>query len=395
MLREVRKLPPPFFNDILFPMSKKRTAVSNVKIGRNAPCPCGSGRKHKHCCIGYSFEEIVSQKKLAQALIKADADAQKSRRILCCLHPNHNECSERIIRAHAIQNNRILRKLAENGEVITFNETEHHLFQTNKTAGRKVATTFTGFCAHHDKILFQEIEDRPFSATEKQVFLFTYRTFAWHLHKKRVQAQYTEAFSKSMEESGYSTKQFDEADDYKRNVLLGVADNDEKKAIFDQALLAECYDIIDYCVWEIPNELQIALSMMNEMQFDLERNPINAGHGDAALKSIFLNIVPLDSKTYIIWSWLKKDREYREFVRQFMNLSERDRFNYLNNMIPIWTDSLVMSPALWESWGDQVQEAYRVLMNSDMLIHQHELEDQGHAYEYMDTPWDLFVVAEN
>ena len=20
--------------------------------GRNAPCPCGSGKKHKHCCLG-------------------------------------------------------------------------------------------------------------------------------------------------------------------------------------------------------------------------------------------------------------------------------------------------------------------------------------------------------
>ena len=22
-----------------------------AKIGRNSPCPCGSGRKHKHCCL--------------------------------------------------------------------------------------------------------------------------------------------------------------------------------------------------------------------------------------------------------------------------------------------------------------------------------------------------------
>nr|WP_226382956.1 SEC-C metal-binding domain-containing protein [Burkholderia mayonis] len=21
------------------------------KIGRNEPCPCGSGRKYKHCCL--------------------------------------------------------------------------------------------------------------------------------------------------------------------------------------------------------------------------------------------------------------------------------------------------------------------------------------------------------
>jgi len=24
--------------------------VKSVKAGRNGPCPCGSGKKHKHCC---------------------------------------------------------------------------------------------------------------------------------------------------------------------------------------------------------------------------------------------------------------------------------------------------------------------------------------------------------
>jgi uncharacterized protein YecA (UPF0149 family) len=23
-----------------------------VKVGRNDPCPCGSGRKYKKCCLG-------------------------------------------------------------------------------------------------------------------------------------------------------------------------------------------------------------------------------------------------------------------------------------------------------------------------------------------------------
>lgn len=34
---------------------KKRTPINkpaqNHKIGRNAPCPCGSGKKYKHCCL--------------------------------------------------------------------------------------------------------------------------------------------------------------------------------------------------------------------------------------------------------------------------------------------------------------------------------------------------------
>ena len=34
-----------------FPEKTKRVRTQR-KIGRNAPCPCGSGRKYKLCCIG-------------------------------------------------------------------------------------------------------------------------------------------------------------------------------------------------------------------------------------------------------------------------------------------------------------------------------------------------------
>lgn len=29
---------------------KTKTVVNNSKTGRNDPCPCGSGKKYKHCC---------------------------------------------------------------------------------------------------------------------------------------------------------------------------------------------------------------------------------------------------------------------------------------------------------------------------------------------------------
>jgi preprotein translocase subunit SecA len=29
---------------------KKAEPVRSQKVGRNAPCPCGSGKKYKHCC---------------------------------------------------------------------------------------------------------------------------------------------------------------------------------------------------------------------------------------------------------------------------------------------------------------------------------------------------------
>ena len=31
---------------------KRRTEPKKEKIGRNDPCPCGSGKKYKKCCMG-------------------------------------------------------------------------------------------------------------------------------------------------------------------------------------------------------------------------------------------------------------------------------------------------------------------------------------------------------
>ena len=30
--------------------SKQKAVIGGKKIGRNAPCPCGSGKKYKYCC---------------------------------------------------------------------------------------------------------------------------------------------------------------------------------------------------------------------------------------------------------------------------------------------------------------------------------------------------------
>jgi uncharacterized protein YecA (UPF0149 family) len=32
--------------------SQDLKAISKSKLGRNAPCPCGSGKKYKKCCLG-------------------------------------------------------------------------------------------------------------------------------------------------------------------------------------------------------------------------------------------------------------------------------------------------------------------------------------------------------
>ncbi|MBN2728108.1 MAG: SEC-C domain-containing protein [Bacteroidales bacterium] len=31
-------------------MDKRKLQLKSADVGRNAPCPCGSGKKYKRCC---------------------------------------------------------------------------------------------------------------------------------------------------------------------------------------------------------------------------------------------------------------------------------------------------------------------------------------------------------
>jgi hypothetical protein len=51
--------------------------------------------------------------------------------------------------------------------------------------GRAKATTFTGFCTHHDKIVFQPIEDVDYIPdNQQQSALFAFRAMAKERHAK-------------------------------------------------------------------------------------------------------------------------------------------------------------------------------------------------------------------
>ena len=357
-----------------------------MKVGRNDLCPCGSGLKYKKCCLNKSEKQ-----KMAEAITYSLENIKRESRIKQCLHPNKKECSSKIIKAHAIQNNRILNKIAVDGMLITLDGMEFNMFQTFDKKGRGVATTFTGFCQYHDKFLFQEIEDKDFIGTQKQIFLMTYRTLAWHFHKKQEEAYSACIQIEKMFVKGYDLLKSEDCSYYINKLKIGLNDNLIEKKMFDKYLIEEEYDAINYSIWEIPYGVNFAISMMNELEYDVFGNKINDLESEEPLKNIYLNIFPSGEKSYCIWSWLKKyDEYYIEFAKQFASLEELDRKNYLNNNIPRWSDSVVISPRLWKKWGEQVQQALITHANFDILYRQMEDETNMHAFEYMDTPWDFF-----
>lgn len=356
-----------------------------MKIGRNELCPCGSGKKYKRCCLNKTEEQ-----RLAEAVKTSMQNINSEARMKRCLHPDQNQCSGKIVKAHAIQNNRILNKIAENGMVVTLDGTSHYMFQTSDTKGRGVATTFTGFCSYHDKTLFQDIEDKEFTGSKKQLFLLTYRTMAWHYHKKQEQTNATCIHFEKMFKQGYDLTKSDDFIEYLTGLKLGLEDNEKEKQLFDDALLNDQYDVISSWIWELPYEISSAVSMMTEIEYDIYGKQINNLGKDIDVKNIYLNIFPAHGKSFCIWTWLNTyDSSYKAFTEQFSKLDIKDRENYFNNNLPRWTDSIVISPRLWNKWGSGIQEGLIAHANFDILYRQLEKEDNNYAYVHMDTPWNF------
>lgn len=354
-----------------------------MKIGRNDPCPCKSGKKFKKCCIDKSIEE-----KYFEAINSSMNNLKNLARIKGCLHPENDKCEGKIVKAHAIQNNKILKRISENGHLVTMDERELGIFQTSEFRGRKIATTFKGFCQKHDKQTFQPIEDSEIIPTEEQIFLFTYRTLAWHFQKKKEQINAADILSANMKGQGYPIKNDKGLD---TGFELAERDNIMEITNFNRALIGKEFSKVSSFVWEIPYEVDFAISMVNEINHDILGNKINDLSNEERTKKLYLNIIPVNHSTLCIWSWLDIwDDYYVPFEEQFARLSFKEKCNYLNNNLPLWSDSLIISPKLWNSWGEDVRSAFMAHANMDFLYDVFRMDSDDNVFEYMYTPWDLF-----
>ncbi len=156
---------------------------------RNEPCWCGSGKKYKHCHL-HRDQEARIQPWEADKGLRASYGAKR------CMAPEalRETCSGDIVRAHTVSKSGSLKQIARDGHVYSFVKSIQAIVGSNgvltpELVGVNKASTFTGFCATHDKQLFAPIEDSPFAFTEEQCFLLGYRAMARETFLKEAQLE--------------------------------------------------------------------------------------------------------------------------------------------------------------------------------------------------------------
>jgi hypothetical protein len=330
------------------------------KIGRNEPCPCGSRKKFKKCCINIidnpADEEFINPNNIPENYKKLKRDS----RIKQCLHQDKNSCSEKIIKAHSIQNNKILKSIASNGKVYMPCPKSYNPFTVVTQYGRKEATTFTGFCGYHDKSVFQPIEDNLFDKSLEHIFLYTYRCFAIEYHKKQEMVNMGQHIFSNKPSLLYLSKE----DNPFGGMQLAVNDLDPVKQQFDKALLDKNYDILTSLVWEFNQKVNFAGTGFEAMTRDLMGNKIqDLLNLDVLAKHIFVMVFPEEDKTYCIISWLKENDElFSVYHKQLLELNEQQKKNYINNLLPMISENIAINPDSWERWEDYKKDEFGSLI---------------------------------
>lgn len=293
-------------------------------------------------------------------------EKQKEFQVIECFNKN-GECSKKIINAHSIQNNKILSKISDNGEVMYFNfDRIPEEIEFVKT-GRKKATTFRGFCGYHDTKIFLPIEAKDYSLGDyEQEFLFCYRALA---------KEYSAQMSLANMFNYYLEKGFENPEE--KAALIKNHSEKIKSISFMKNKFCDYKDMSNINLqkkrfWKVntkkmvfSQEYPIAVSSMFYIERDVLGNVVNdLTKIPCDFAPLFLTIFPQNGNTYILFSYFNKDKNRYSFLdEQIINKSENIQKIILSNILALYVENIALSPILWSKIDKSLTQQFYDIYN--------------------------------
>lgn len=348
--------------------------MSKQKIGRNSKCPCGSGKKFKNCCLNNISNSY------AGSFLDFYHEVRNNSFVKECLHPDKSACSERIIKAHSIQNNGILSRISESGKVyMPCPKADDSFYELQHEYGRKEASIFTGFCQYHDKTVFQPIEDFPFSGTKEQIFLHVYRVFAFEYHRKKE--------SRCMEQEAFrqrpSPKGIPDSINGKTVFELAVSDFEKEADIFNNILLTKSYDLLTSIVWEFDGFSNFAATGVEVPTHDFNGKKLQDLYDtNSPMNHIFYSVFPENGKTFAIIAWLSKnDTLFENIKKRLESTTIMERKSFINCTLPMYAENIAIRPSSWNKFSEKAKEEFAMFFYGI-----------GDCLDMLDKPIDRFLA---
>lgn len=315
-----------------------------------------------------NWQHVRSNKNVFASILGIDK-TQFSR----CLEPTF-QCDERAIRAHSVQNSRLLDHLAQNGHVValtrsvTFDEGPKIDFGS---IGRTQATTFTGLCARHDDLIFGPIEkcELDFGNSE-HLFLLAYRAAYRALHATmegaaKLQACYLERIKHGLD----SKDSLSPAGLFAVNRMLVSWETYKYKTLLDAAYVKREFSLLTHDVITLDaQQATIAACALFSVDDIIARDDVLRIH---------LNILPVAPVTTVaLFSYLQSDASLaRPFLDRIVRSHDQHQRYELSRLILGRCENFVLSPAYFDTWSEEKRNVMRSYFIDTLLMSDLTYED--------------------
>lgn len=328
------------------------------RIGRNDLCWCGSGKKFKKCHLDRNLQPLAKPWEVNTRHVAALSKPM-------CLHPEAPvTCNGEIIRAHTIQRNGGLSRIARDGHVYQTRKTD--LFRLAKQGGRIVptlqgigaASTFTGFCGHHDDRVFAPLEKKAFSFEAEQCYLLAYRALCMALYAKIGHAASNELLKEL--DRGKSLQVQKAIQDHAKwmgtGIDLGLKDLQRSKMRYDKVLLSRDYSDVRYYAIELDRTPDILCSGFFSPERDFKNAELqNLADMNALMDQCGFSIIPTIAGGTAVFCWLQSP-VVETFVQSLDSLDVAAKPHAVVRFAITVFENICLRPGWWEGLDMQGKE---------------------------------------
>ena len=215
---------------------------------------------------------------------------------------------------------------------------------TPELLGIRRASTFSGFCRHHDNDLFQPVEKSTFVGSSEQCFLLAFRALAREMHGKRFEWRTFNEILANVADH-YVTS------NYKRGLNAGVAHLRDHMCDYSTLLVARDYSpvhayVIDFniaptvmCSGAIYPDQDFGGQSLQDLD-DLSRRP------DLLCFSCFFD----GKRGVAMFAWLPgSDHSCSAFTLSLAEVPDSDLGSALVRFLFEYSDNIQLAPDWWEA----------------------------------------------
>ena len=329
-----------------------------MERGRNELCWCGSGLKYKYCHLNRHKLDLVDLQEILQASKQVFGKRY-------CLHPEASQklCNGDIVKAHTIQKNGGLSIIARKGHVYNcmsgggFGKTKDKNLKPN-LVGIHNASTFTGFCKHHDNEVFAPIEKYPVQFNEEHTFLLSYRALCHELFLKRADNQLVPTRRKidrgrSIQEQFFIQKAIN---DHATGVDKAIEDLNNLKELYDACLLRRDYSSVHYYIIQLHKTPEILCNAIHQPEYDFQGNFLqNLADFSHHANWLHFSMLTTNNGGAAVFSWVGENLICRQFIRSLHTLSDQQLPHAIVRYMFEFFENTFFAPDWWDNLAESVQ----------------------------------------